>query len=66
MTCAPIDDAGEGDRLAHENAYLRQRNQQLQDEITSLAAENERLRQIAERLHGRTPRAQPNPLGGGQ
>ena len=66
MTRGPADDAGDEDRVARENAYLRQRNQQLQDEVTSLAAECERLRQIAERLHGRTPRALPDPLGGGQ
>ncbi len=66
MTRAPVDTIVESDGVGRENAYLRQRNQQLQDEVTNLAAENERLRQIVERLHGRTPRAQPNPLGGGQ
>ena len=52
--------------VARENIYLRQRNLQLQEDVTSLGAENERLRQIVERLHGRTGRAAPNPLGGGQ
>jgi hypothetical protein len=52
--------------LARENAYLKQRNIQLQDDVTALQAEVERLRQIAERLHGRTPAARPNPLSGGQ
>jgi len=59
MTSVPPDD------LARENAYLRQRNAQLQDDVTALSAEVERLRQIAERLYGRTP-GQPNPLSGGQ
>jgi hypothetical protein len=50
-----------------ENAYLRQRNAQLQDDITALSAEAERLRQVVERLHGRTAAARaPNPLSGGQ
>ena len=52
--------------LVQQNAYLRQRNAQLQDDVTSLTAETERLRQIVERLHGRTPAHAPNPLGGGQ
>ena len=53
--------------LARENAYLRQRNRaQLQDDVASaLGAEAERLRQIVERLHGRTPANRPNPLSGG-
>lgn len=51
---------------ARDNGYLRQRNAQLQDDVTALQAEVERLRQIVERLHGRTPGRSPNPLGGGQ
>lgn len=54
------------DTLARENAYLRQRNAQLQDDITALSAEAERLRQIVDRLHGRAAMRQPNPLSGGQ
>ena len=54
------------DILARENAYLRQRNAQLQDDVTTISAEAERLRQIVERLHGRTAARQPNPLSGGQ
>lgn len=54
------------DPVARENAYLRLRNQQLQDEITSLSADNERMRQIVERLHGRTPVQPSRPQGGGQ
>jgi hypothetical protein len=52
--------------LARENAYLRQRNAQLQDDLTALGAEAERLRQMVERLHGRTPARRPDPLSGGQ
>ncbi len=52
--------------LARENAYLRLRNAQLQDDVGALSAEVDRLRQIAERLHGRTTARAPNPLGGGQ
>ncbi|HKR87956.1 MAG TPA: hypothetical protein VJS38_07245 [Phenylobacterium sp.] len=60
MTLSPPDN------LARENAYLRLRNGQLQDDVTALKAEVERLRQIVERLHGRTPLKPPNPLSGGQ
>lgn len=52
--------------LARVNAYLRERNAQLQDDVTALQAEVDRLRQVAERLHGRTPEHLPNPLSGGQ
>ena len=52
--------------LARENTYLRQRNAQLQEDLTALGAEAERLRQIVERLHGRTAARPPNPLSGGQ
>lgn len=54
------------DPLARENAYLRQRVAQLQDDVTAITAEAERLRQVVERLHGRTALRPPNPLGGGQ
>ncbi|HEY9218860.1 MAG TPA: hypothetical protein VIO94_12465 [Phenylobacterium sp.] len=52
--------------LARENAYLRQRNAQMQNDLVSLQSEVDRLRQIVERLHGRTPTNTPNPLSGGQ
>jgi hypothetical protein len=52
--------------LLRENTYLRQRVAQLQDDVTTISAEAERLRQIVERLHGRRPQNTPNPLGGGQ
>jgi hypothetical protein len=51
---------------ARENAYLRQRVAQLQDDVTAITAEAVRLGQILERLHGRTAQHAPNPLGGGQ
>lgn len=59
---APVND----DRLRRENAYLLQRNAQLQDDLTAITAEAERLRQVVERLHGRTASRLPNPLSGGQ
>lgn len=54
------------DELARENTYLRQRNAQLQTDVTELGAEVERLRQIVERLYGRSALRPPNPLSGGQ
>ena len=54
------------DRIRRENAYLLQRNAQLQDDLTAVSAEAERLRQVVERLHGRTGLRTPNPLSGGQ
>jgi prefoldin subunit 5 len=54
------------DRLAQDNAYLLRRNAQLQDDITALTAEVDRLRQAADRLQGRRAARAPNPLGGGQ
>ncbi len=53
--------------LTRENAYLRRRNAQLQDDLIAVTAESERLSQIVSRLHGRTPApSAPNPLSGGQ
>ncbi len=52
--------------LERENAQLKQRIAQLQEDVTDLAAEAHRLRQ---RLEGMlSPRASPapNPLSGGQ
>ena len=54
------------DPLTRENAYLRQRVAQLQDDVTAVTAEAERLRQIVERLHGRKAQQPPNALSGGQ
>lgn len=52
--------------LQRENLYLRPRNLQLQADVTDLSAENGRLREQHERLHGRVAMRQANPLGGGQ
>ena len=53
--------------LLRENAYLKARNAQLQDEVVALTAEAARLQQTLERLHGRRADLKsPNPLGGGQ
>ena len=52
--------------LSRENAYLKLRNAQLQSDILDLSAEVERLRQLQDRLHGRTAAQKPNPLAGGQ
>jgi len=54
------------DPLVRENAYLRQRVIQLQDDVTAITAEAERLRQVVERLHGRKALRAPDPLSGGQ
>ena len=64
----PADTPTGDAHLARENIYLKQRNAQLQEDVTALSAEVERLRQIVERLHGRTvtPAHTPNPLGSGQ
>ncbi len=62
-----MSEPNELERLTRENTYLRQRNAQLQDDVTALGAEAERLRQVVERMHGRaTERAAANPLSGGQ
>ncbi|TAL34635.1 hypothetical protein [Phenylobacterium sp.] len=52
--------------LVRENAYLRQQNAQLQRDLTAALADADRLRQIAERIYGRTAPRPPSPLGGGQ
>jgi uncharacterized protein YlxW (UPF0749 family) len=50
--------------LARENLYLRQRVAQLQEDVTSLAAESDRLRQTLARLHGRAAVQRPDSPGG--
>jgi len=52
--------------VLRENEYLKRRNAQLQSDILDLSAETERLRQLHDRLHGRTVAQKPNPLAGGQ
>ena len=56
LTASPED-------LQRENLYLRNRVAQLTDDVADLSAENQRLRQERERLHGRRA---ANPLGDGQ
>ena len=52
--------------LQRENRYLKARNADLQSDVTSLAADNQRLREERERLHGRVALRRPDPLSGGQ
>jgi hypothetical protein len=57
-----MDDAESG-KLVRENAYLKLRCAQLQDDVTDLGGQLMRLRQELERLHGvRATRA--DTLGG--
>jgi hypothetical protein len=52
--------------LERENSYLRSRVAQLESDVTDLSAENHRLQEERERLHGRRAARAPNPLGSGQ
>jgi hypothetical protein len=52
--------------LERENTYLRARVAQLERDLTDVSADNGRLREERERLHGRRIARAPNPLGGGQ
>jgi cell division protein FtsB len=52
--------------LQRENAYLKQRNAQLQSDVTDLEAQLERLNRTLERNMARRAEGQPNPLSGGQ
>jgi hypothetical protein len=60
-TAPPVAPAPD-ERLMQENAFLRRRNALLQDDITALTAEANRLHQLVQRLHGRLA---INPPGGG-
>ena len=62
MSAPPVT----SEQRERENAYLLQRNAQLQDDVIALNAEVNRLRQLVDRMHGRTVRRAPDPLGGGQ
>jgi hypothetical protein len=46
-----VDDV-EGQKLLRENAYLKLRCAQLQDDVTNLGSQLERAHQSLERLHG--------------
>ena len=54
-------------RLMEENSYLKRRCAQLQEDVTDLSAEIERLRQQLERSGlRRLGNVKPDPLAGGQ
>ena len=52
--------------LERENAYLKARIGQLENDVMDLNAENRRLAEERERTHARRAARAPNPLGGGQ
>ncbi len=52
--------------LRRENDYLKSRNAQLQDDVTSLAGQVLRMQQELERLSGRRALVTPDLLSGGQ
>jgi prefoldin subunit 5 len=52
--------------LRRENDYLKRRNAQLQDDVTSLGGQVLRMQQELERLSGRRTTSSPDPLSGGQ
>lgn len=53
-------------RLRRENAYLKTRVAQLEDDVVDLTAEAVRLRQVLDTTLARRAAARPNPLSGGQ
>jgi predicted nucleic acid-binding Zn-ribbon protein len=52
--------------LRRENDYLKRRNAQLQDDVTSLGGQVLRMQQELERLSARRGPTAPDPLSGGQ
>lgn len=56
----------EAQTLRRENDYLKRRNAQLQDDVTSLSGQLLRLQQDLERVSGRRVTLSPDPLSGGQ
>jgi predicted nucleic acid-binding Zn-ribbon protein len=52
--------------LRHENDYLKRRNAQLQDDVTSLGGQVLRMQQELERISGRRAIGTADPLAGGQ
>jgi hypothetical protein len=52
--------------MRRENDYLKRRNAQLQNDITSLGGQVLRMRQELERSSGGHPGQAPNPLASGQ
>jgi hypothetical protein len=56
----------EGQVLRKENDYLKRRNAQLQDDVTSLGGQVLRMQQELERVSGHRAMTSPDPLSGGQ
>jgi hypothetical protein len=52
--------------MRRENDYLKRRNAQLQDDVTSLGGQVLRMQQELERISGRRAMISPDPLSGGQ
>lgn len=52
--------------LRRENDYLKRRNAQLQDDVTSLGGQVSRMQQELERLNGRRAHTSSDPLTGSQ
>jgi prefoldin subunit 5 len=48
--------------LRKENDYLKRRNAQLQDDVTSLGGQVLRMQQELERISGRRAMTSPDPL----
>lgn len=51
--------------MRRENDYLKRRNAQLQNDVTSLGGQVLRMQQELERLSGRHSGRTPDPLAGG-
>ena len=52
--------------LRRENDYLKRRNAQLQDDVTSLGGQVLRMQQELERLNGKRAHMSSDPLSSGQ
>jgi hypothetical protein len=52
--------------LRRDNDYLKRRNAQLQDDVTSLGGQVLRMQHELERVSGRRAMSTPDPLSGGQ
>ena len=56
----------ETETLRRENQYLKQRLAQLQEDLTNVSSEAERLRQRLEHASAKRAQTRPDPLSGGQ
>ena len=56
----------EAQALRRENDYLKRRNAQLQDDVTSLGGQVLRMQQEQDRVSGGRPVGSPDPLSDGQ